>query len=219
MKYCAGSELALGYYFHPNVLLCYVKFHQWWWIIFAEWLTNVRRWSLICSRDHYRRFSPSQISDTPRPVFEPAQNGSGFVEWSCAVVITTTPHNLLYICSSFDKFYLRTTYFCLLMEKSGVFFAIHFVDILNLFLVNSWDFRVRFLDLFSFLIKMFISIKMKGFCSSNKLSGILYESAKSFVELMKPFTIILMNRSVYCICSNVLVLLLSFSTPLSCKYH
>ena len=37
------------------------------------------------------RFSPSQISDTPRVGFEPAQNlNSGFVELSCAVVITTT---------------------------------------------------------------------------------------------------------------------------------
>ena len=43
-------------------------------------------------RDHCQRSSPSRISDTPRAAFEPAQNlSSGFVEWSCAVVITTTP--------------------------------------------------------------------------------------------------------------------------------
>ena len=36
--------------------------------------------------------SPSQISDTPQPRFEPAQNlSSDIVEWSCAVVIATTP--------------------------------------------------------------------------------------------------------------------------------
>ena len=51
--------------------------------------------SLISSRDHCQRFSPSWISDTTRAGFAPAQNlSSGFYEWSCAVVITTTsrPH-------------------------------------------------------------------------------------------------------------------------------
>ena len=48
--------------------------------------------SLISSRDHCQKFSPSRISDTPRTGFELAQNlNSGFVEWSCAVVTTTTP--------------------------------------------------------------------------------------------------------------------------------
>ena len=48
--------------------------------------------SLISSRDHRQRSSPSQISDTLRAGFEPAQNlSSGFVKWSCAVMITTTP--------------------------------------------------------------------------------------------------------------------------------
>ena len=47
---------------------------------------------LISSRDYCQRSSPSRISDTSQAVFEPAQNlGSGLVEWSCAVVITTTP--------------------------------------------------------------------------------------------------------------------------------
>ena len=44
--------------------------------------------SLISSRDHCQRSSPSWISETLRVGFEPAQNlSSGFVEWSCAVVI------------------------------------------------------------------------------------------------------------------------------------
>ena len=48
--------------------------------------------SLISSRDHCQRSSPSRISDTPRAGFEPAQNLNwGLVEWSCAAVITTTP--------------------------------------------------------------------------------------------------------------------------------
>ena len=63
----------------------------WWWIVYVVWLTDERR-SLISSRDHSQRSSPSRISDTPRAGFEPAQNlSSGFDEWSCAIVITTTP--------------------------------------------------------------------------------------------------------------------------------
>ena len=51
-----------------------------------------KAFSLISSWDHCQRSSPSRISDTPRAGFEPAQNlSSGLVEWSCAVVITTTP--------------------------------------------------------------------------------------------------------------------------------
>ena len=47
---------------------------------------------LISSWDHCQRFSSSKISNTPRAGFEPKQNlSSGFIEWSCAVVITTTP--------------------------------------------------------------------------------------------------------------------------------
>ena len=53
------------------------------------------RWkalSLISSWDHCQRSSSSRISNTPRAGLEPAQNlSSGFVEWSCAVAITTTP--------------------------------------------------------------------------------------------------------------------------------
>ena len=41
--------------------------------------------------------SASRISDTLRAGFEPAQNlSSGLVEWSCAVVITTTTRRLRY---------------------------------------------------------------------------------------------------------------------------
>ena len=51
-----------------------------------------KAFSLISSRNHCQRSSPSRISDTPRAGFEPAQSlSSGLVEWSCAVVITTTP--------------------------------------------------------------------------------------------------------------------------------
>ena len=48
--------------------------------------------SLISGRDHCQRSSPSWIPNTPWAGFEPAQNlSSGLVEWSCVVVITTTP--------------------------------------------------------------------------------------------------------------------------------
>ena len=50
--------------------------------------------SLISSRDHCQRFSPSQILDMPQAGFEPVRNmSSGFVEENCAVVITTKPRS------------------------------------------------------------------------------------------------------------------------------
>ena len=59
-------------------------------------MVNRRKaFSLISSRDHCQRSWLSRISDTPRAWFEPALNlSSGFDEWSCAVVITTTPWRL-----------------------------------------------------------------------------------------------------------------------------
>ena len=51
-----------------------------------------KMFSLIFSRDHCQRSSPSWIFNTPWTEFESAQNtSSGLVEWNCAVVITTTP--------------------------------------------------------------------------------------------------------------------------------
>ena len=59
---------------------------------FCGMVDRRKAFSLISSRDHCQRSSPSRISDTPRAGFYPAQNlGSGLIEWSCAVVITTTP--------------------------------------------------------------------------------------------------------------------------------
>ena len=59
-------------------------------------MVNRRKaFSLISSRDHCQRSSLSRISDTSRAWFEPALNlSSGFDEWSCALVITTTPWHL-----------------------------------------------------------------------------------------------------------------------------
>ena len=70
--------------------------------------------SLISSRDHCQRSSPSRILDTSRAGFKPAQNLSlDFVEWSCAVVITTTPrrhHRGLYIKQSLSRWTTRVSF-------------------------------------------------------------------------------------------------------------
>ena len=59
---------------------------------FCGMVVRRKTFSLVSSRDHCQRSSPSRFSNTPRAGFEPAQNlSSGLVEWSCAVVITTTP--------------------------------------------------------------------------------------------------------------------------------
>ena len=65
-------------------------------IVSVVWLTDERR-SPISNRDHCQRSSPSRISNTPRAGFEPARNlSSGFDEWSCEIVITTTPLRCLW---------------------------------------------------------------------------------------------------------------------------
>ena len=53
---------------------------------FCEMVDRRKALSIISSRDHCQRFSPLQISDTPRAVVEPVQNlSSHFLEYSCAV--------------------------------------------------------------------------------------------------------------------------------------
>ena len=65
----------------------------WWWMMencFCGMVDRRKVLSFICSRDHCQRFSLSQIFDTPWAELKPVKNLSlGFVEWSCAVVITT----------------------------------------------------------------------------------------------------------------------------------
>ena len=61
------------------------------WIAFCGMVDRRKEFSLISSRDHCQRSSPSRISNTSQAGFEPAQNlSSSFVEWSCTLVITTT---------------------------------------------------------------------------------------------------------------------------------
>ena len=58
--------------------------------VFSGIVDKGKTFSLIFSWGHCQRSSPSRISDTQRA--RSSQNFSlGFDEWSCAVVITTTP--------------------------------------------------------------------------------------------------------------------------------
>ena len=55
-----------------------------------------KAFSLIFTRGHCQRSSPSRIYDMLRAGFEPAQNlNSGLVEWSCAELTTITPWKTL----------------------------------------------------------------------------------------------------------------------------
>ena len=59
---------------------------------FCGMVDRGKAFSLISSRDHCHISSSSRISNATRAGFGPAQDmSSGFVEWRCAVVITTTP--------------------------------------------------------------------------------------------------------------------------------
>ena len=105
-------------------------------------IVNRRKtFSLISSRDHCQRSPPSQISDTPRAGFEPALSlSSRLIEWSCAVVITTTPrrhvttprhHSWLWVYCRFNSYFtfiekeklhfsLICSYYCCLVKKCWV---------------------------------------------------------------------------------------------------
>ena len=56
---------------------------------FCGMVDRRKAFSLISSRDHCQRSSPSQISASR--VWASAELSSGLAEWRCAVVITTTP--------------------------------------------------------------------------------------------------------------------------------
>ena len=83
----------------------------------------VDRWkafSLISSQDYCQRSSPSWISNKPQAGFEPAQHlSSGLVEWSCAVVITTSSPVLKFSSFKFSNVFVpaETDIFRLLLGK------------------------------------------------------------------------------------------------------
>lgn len=104
-------------------------------------------------------------------------------------------YNHFYICNSLDKFYKKGTYFYSLMGKNPInFYVICFIDILDFLLESSSNFWINSFNLFSLLSKNQFTIEMRGFCFSNKLGGVINESSKSLVELIKSLTI-----SHYCI--------------------
>ena len=104
----------------------YFSFHQKWMTkmmmnCFCGMVDRLKTFSLISSWDHFQRSSPSQISDTPRAEFEPVQNLTpGFVEWSCAEVITITPrrHSPYFSPSfKFSPFFFK---YCSLCDSNGI---------------------------------------------------------------------------------------------------
>ena len=67
----------------------------WWWIVVVVWLTDERRLALFPAGTNVRDLHHCE-SKTRQAGFESAQNlSSGLVEWSSAVVITTTPRSLV----------------------------------------------------------------------------------------------------------------------------
>ena len=59
---------------------------------FCGMVDGRKAFTLISSRDHRQGSSPLRIFSMPGAGLEPAQNlSSGFDEWSCTAVITTTP--------------------------------------------------------------------------------------------------------------------------------
>ena len=85
-----------------------------------------KTFNLISSRDHFQRPSQSRIFDTPGARYEPAKNqSSGFVEWSCAAVITTTPRR--HICqlnNYFLSFFWIYVYCSFGISLSSYFFSV-----------------------------------------------------------------------------------------------
>ena len=85
-----------------------------------------KTFNLISSRDHFQRPSSSRIFDTPGARYEPAKNqSSGFVEWSCAAVITTTPRR--HICqlnNYFLSFFWIYVYCSFGISLSSYFFSV-----------------------------------------------------------------------------------------------
>ena len=80
--------------------------------LFCTMVDRRKVFSLISSREHCQRSSPSWISDTAS-----SEQGldlrRGLVEWSCAVVITTTPRrhfNKMNVVSKIQKIMFRESY-------------------------------------------------------------------------------------------------------------
>ena len=69
--------------------------------LFSGMLDQGKALRLISSRNHCWGFSTMHTFDTLQARFKPVQNlSSRFVEWSCAVGITTTTHAVVWILSN-----------------------------------------------------------------------------------------------------------------------
>ena len=115
---------------------------------------KVKAFRLISSRDHCQRSSPLWISDTPQVGFEPAQSlNTGLVEWSCAVVITTTPwpHNQFQVILLQTKRVEFSIEFLIFSLKSITiefksikmfFVTLDVVKFAYFYTVNQWEFCI-----------------------------------------------------------------------------
>ena len=102
----------------------------------------------------------------------------------------------LYICNPLDKC-LQERYIFLSFngKNQNTFFITHFIDICNLLLVYSWNFRIKSFRVILISITKWNFNQNERFCSSIKLVGIIYAYSKSFVDLIKSFTLLLMNSN------------------------
>ena len=102
----------------------------------------------------------------------------------------------LYICNLLDK-WLQERYIFLSFngKNQNTFFITHFIDIYNLLLVYSWNFRIKSFRVILISITKWNFNQNERFCSWSKLGGIIYAYSKSFVDLMKSFTLSLMNSN------------------------
>ena len=169
-----------------------------------------KAFSLISSWDHCQRSSPSRISDRLRAGFEPAQNlSSGLVEWSCAVVITTTPLHpsrgqggdikglsilLFFSCKILSElcilmfiFILTFCFYCLcdLFHKIGVGLRLTGENLTEAMLTESWTEQLAtyFYRIFILTIAVYCALKEKNQHFSGASLKMLYilQQSCSFV--------------------------------------
>ena len=106
-------------------------------------------------------FSPSQSSNTPREGFEHAQNlSSGFAEWNCAVLITTTPWHHIGMISI-----AKRTWFWWVNSLHMIILFQSLWSKTNTSSVNIGIFSVIFLLTLMFLTVIFPSVMCVLFCS------------------------------------------------------
>ena len=111
--------------------------------------------SLISSREHCQRFSPSQFSDTLQAGFEPDQNlRSDFFKWTCAEVITTTSQRQK---NTFAKLLWNNVLVPLLCHGTCIYVCIETknssLKILNIAMIKMFQFISRFYDIDTFILR------------------------------------------------------------------